>query len=535
MQTTNKLQKKTPARSKLLELLPYCTGLCISAVRGGGREPQSYAMVLLCWSLIGWGTEERYEKADLTDFHELVAQHACVWKIEEDLKHLLWSRPNPSTRDLMLLLLDYHTDCSDPAQLAIAKAHLEEVNDAFCDAMLSGENSSSDEGRDPDSPGRFENQLYPPMFKVLEEGTPLWQEFVEAPLERDPRPDRWAIGGQLLDAESASDLAEISRQYNIRECPQCKRRETDASEQSVRCADCGVLWVHRQYARTTLEAEAPETDHPQVALGTLPEPPGLTMPEGSGAQVVTAVGPVSTPGLFLEPTAALLKACGLSASSPSVQDAVQGLLPPGVLDNEVAASSNDVPIVAVPHHTLGGLDPIHPQVLRSMICEWGEFLLHPDNAYVFYNEQSGYFALRFTTISFGNKTATNVDGHITLLKLASQKRQQGYGDRIAVPMDNHFKSVVANMQSNKKKKKTSMEYMSGIIDTKPDECTKPNYAIMFLKPSGLYSFCHEIVGRGIAAFHFPWFERLGNPHASIRLRAGDSGPVIRDRIPMPID
>ena len=85
----------------------------------------------------------------------------------------------------MLLLLDYHTDCSDPAQLANAQENLEAVNDAFCDAMLSGENSSNDEGRDPDSPGRFENQLYPPMSKVIEEETPLWQEFVEAPLERE--------------------------------------------------------------------------------------------------------------------------------------------------------------------------------------------------------------------------------------------------------------------------------------------------------------------------------------------------------------
>ena len=75
-----------------------------------------------------------------------------------------------------------------------------------------------------------------------------------------------------------------------------------------------------------------------------------------------------------------------------------------------------------------------------------------------------------------------------------------------------------------------MRYMVGKIDTDPDECTKPNYAIMFLLPSGLYSFCHEIVGRGLSAFHFPWYEKLGNPHASIRLRAGDSGPVITDRI-----
>ena len=95
--------------------------------------------------------------------------------------------------------------------------------------------------------------------------------------------------------------------------------------------------------------------------------------------------------------------------------AVGGLTP--VLHNEVAASSSGAPPIAVPAHTLGGLHPIHPQALRNMICEHGEFLLHPDNAYVYYNEKSGDFALSFTTISLGSKIANNVGGHITLLKL----------------------------------------------------------------------------------------------------------------------
>ena len=88
-------------------------------------------MVLLCWSWIAKTTDERFEKADLGEFNNLVVQHCCVWRIEEDRKHLLFKDPDPSHHNLMLLLIDYHTDCSDPAKLAIAEENLEDAHAAF--------------------------------------------------------------------------------------------------------------------------------------------------------------------------------------------------------------------------------------------------------------------------------------------------------------------------------------------------------------------------------------------------------------------
>ena len=101
-------------------------------------------------------------------------------------------------------------------------------------------------------------------------------------------------------------------------------------------------------------------------------------------------------------------------------------------------------------------------------------------------------------------------------------------------MNKHFQAVVSNILSNKKKKKTGLGYMSARVDTDPDECTKPNYAFVFFLPSGLYNFCREMVGVGIAAYHFSFCEKT-RPHASIRLRKGDSGPAIVDRLPISLD
>ena len=96
-------------------------------------------------------------------------------------------------------------------------------------------------------------------------------------------------------------------------------------------------------------------------------------------------------------------------------------------------------------------------------------------------------------------------------------------------MDGHLKNVVSNMMDLRKKKNTPLHYMSVVIDTKPAQCKKPNHAMMFFMPSGLYNCCYAIGGRGIAAFHFPWFEKFGNPHASILLREGNPGLAISDR------
>ena len=95
-------------------------------------------MVLLCWSIIASDIETRVSKADLREFIRLVSAHLCVWRIELDTERLMFDDPNPENQHLVLELIDYHTDCTDPAELEVAQNNLEEVYDAFVDAMLSG-------------------------------------------------------------------------------------------------------------------------------------------------------------------------------------------------------------------------------------------------------------------------------------------------------------------------------------------------------------------------------------------------------------
>ena len=92
-----------------------------------------------------------------------------------DTKRMMFDDPNPLNQHLVLYLIDYHTDCTDPAEVEAAQNNLEEVHDAFVDAMLSGDNSSSDEwshgSRDIDDFTHGDLQMWPPNFVVLKEGT----------------------------------------------------------------------------------------------------------------------------------------------------------------------------------------------------------------------------------------------------------------------------------------------------------------------------------------------------------------------------
>jgi hypothetical protein len=213
-------------------------------------------MVLLGWSLIACDIEERYNKADLTQFLELVSYHGCVWRIEEDVDCLFCNWPNPQEPHLVLILLDYEADGTDPVKLEETKINLWDVHLAFVDAMLSGENSSSDDSRDCDDFSRSENMMWPPQFEILRQGTRLWREIVVAPLELDPMPSRIATGGRLAASAAFDqyivsqfdDVQHFSQVYDVLECPVCRQTQPtspDASTGHDFCWQCNRPMVFR--------------------------------------------------------------------------------------------------------------------------------------------------------------------------------------------------------------------------------------------------------------------------------------------------
>ena len=203
-----------------------------------------------------------------------------------------------------------------------------------------------------------------------------------------------------------------------------------------------------------------------------------------------------------------------------------------------AGSADADPTLAVTGDTAGsgGADPTLALTFTSIalaadIALAGVMTIFPHAMGIHLNESNGYICLWFSMMSWGDYTATDVDGHITLFQLGRTKLPLEAGKQILSVMVDHLQKKVHNAKKLWRRPPivgTAEDAFTSKVALANTSVIDYAYVNLLSGPRGLYPLCHELVALGTKNLGISKFQTQKQFHASFYLQRA---PSVQERIP----